>query len=467
MNQPTDSPSPGAGRTNEFMKTWLGRTLVTIGVLTVAAGSMFSVGTSAAYATTDATADPTASTVPPIVKSDARPAGPFVDILEVDGRIDPVTADFVLKSLKKAKRDRAQAVVIQLNSPGSVLSTAQMDELTSAMSAPGQVPVAVWVGPSGARARQGAVELLGAVDFVGVGGKVAVQPPGSEALNAKQAIDTEVADVQAPVLADFIGQLDGKTFDGVTLDTAAAPEKGKDGRQTASLKTVRFQRLGLLQQLLHNMANPGITFLLLTIGLALAVFEFYTGGVGVAGAVAVFCAGLGAYGLGVLPTRPIGAVMVVGAFVALAIDVQAGQPRFWTAVGTVALAAGSRVLFAGGVSVPLWWAAVVVVMIVVFMVGGMPTMIRTRFATPTIGRESMIGELGIARTDVSPDGVVTVNGAPWKARTNRATPILVGSPLRVAAIDGLVLEVEPLEGAAKDHRERRVVSEASPKGASE
>jgi membrane-bound serine protease (ClpP class) len=431
------------------------RTLLMIAALAVAGASSLTFGASSAAATSDAPSPAPSSLAPSVAPSDARPDGPFVDILEVDGRIDPVTADFVLASLKKAKRDKAQVVVIQLNSPGSVLSVSQMDELTTAISAPGQVPVAVWVGPSGARARQGAVELLGVADFVGVGGKVDVQPAGSESLNAQQAIDTEVADVQAPVLADFIGQLDGRTLDGHKLDTAQAPIKAKDGRQTASLKTVRFQRLGLLQQLLHNMANPGITFLLLTIGLALAVFEFYTGGVGVAGAVAVFCAGLGAYGLGVLPTRPLGAVMVVGAFVALAIDVQAGQPRFWTAVGTVSLAAGSRVLFTNGVSVPLWWAAIVVIMIVVFMVGGMPTMIRTRFATPTIGRESMIGELGTARTDVSPDGVVTIKGAPWKARTNRATPISAGSALRVAAIDGLVLEVEPLEGAARDHRESR------------
>ena len=257
------------------------------------------------------------------------------------------------------------------------------------------------------------------------------------------------------MLADFIGQLDGKTLAGQTLDTAGDTVKQANGRETAQLRTVRFQRLGLLQQLLHNMANPGITFLVLTIGLALAVFEFFTGGVGIAASVAVICAGLGAYGLGVLPTRPLGAFLVVASFLAFAVDVQAGQPRFWTGVATVALSAGSLLLFGSGVSVPLWWAAIVVVMIVVFMVGGMPTMIRTRFATPTIGRESMVGELGTARTDVSPDGVVEVKGAPWRARTNRSTPITAGSPLRVASIDGLVLEVEPLEGAARDHRERR------------
>jgi membrane-bound serine protease (ClpP class) len=84
------------------------------------------------------------------------------------------------------------------------------------------------------------------------------------------------------------------------------------------------------------------------------------------------------------------------------------------------------------------------------MVNGMPSMVRTRFATPTIGRESMIGELGHARDAISPEGVVTVLGAPWRARTNRATPIAAGDAIRVVAIDGLLLEVEPLEGAARD-----------------
>ena len=66
----------------------------------------------------------------------------------------------------------------------------------------------------------------------------------------------------------------------------------------------------------------------------------------------------------------------------------------------------------------------------------------------------MIGEVGTAETAVDPDGVVLVRDAPWRARTNRATPIKAGEPVRVADIDGLVLEVEPLEGAARDYRER-------------
>ena len=75
-------------------------------------------------------------------------------------------------------------------------------------------------------------------------------------------------------------------------------------------------------------------------------------------------------------------------------------------------------------------------------------MVRTRFSTPTIGRGWMIGEEGEAVTAVDPEGVVRVRGAPWRARTNRATPVPAGDPVRVVEVDGLLLEVEPLEGAA-------------------
>ena len=96
---------------------------------------------------------------------------------------------------------------------------------------------------------------------------------------------------------------------------------------------------------------------------------------------------------------------------------------------------------------------------VLAFVVGMPSMVRTRFATPTIGREWMIGELGEVVEAVDPDGVVSVRSARWRARTNRATPVAAGEPVRVVAIDGVTLEVEPLEGAARDHRERRAKPE--------
>ena len=89
-----------------------------------------------------------------------------------------------------------------------------------------------------------------------------------------------------------------------------------------------------------------------------------------------------------------------------------------------------------------------------FMLGGMTAMIRSRFSTPTVGREGMIGEDGTAEVAVDPDGVVLIRGARWRARTNRATPIQAGDPVKVVAVEGLVLEVEPPEGGAQDYRER-------------
>ena len=86
---------------------------------------------------------------------------------------------------------------------------------------------------------------------------------------------------------------------------------------------------------------------------------------------------------------------------------------------------------------------------------GMPSMVRTRFSTPTIGREWMIGEEGLALSEVDPDGTVSVRRAHWPARTNRATPIAAGATIRVVGIEGIMLEVEPETGGARDYRERR------------
>jgi len=75
--------------------------------------------------------------------------------------------------------------------------------------------------------------------------------------------------------------------------------------------------------------------------------------------------------------------------------------------------------------------------------------VRNRFSVPTVGRDSMIGEVGEAHTDLNPDGVVTVRGAPWRARTGRAHPVPKGGAVRVVAVDRLVLQVEPGDVAAE------------------
>jgi len=211
--------------------------------------------------------------------------------------------------------------------------------------------------------------------------------------------------------------------------------------------------LGLVDQLAHTVGSPPVAYLLFVIGMALLLFELYTAGVGVAGVVGASFVLLGGYGLAVLPTNPWAVGLLVFAMFGFGIDVQTGVPRVWTGIAAVSYLLGSVFLYDGRT---LSWITLLISVLgmVLAMLGGMPAMVRSRFSTPTIGREWMVGEEGVAATAVDPDGTVLVRDAPWRARTNRATPIASGAPVRVAAIDGLVLEVEPLDGAARDHRAR-------------
>src|SRR5207237_406355 len=159
-----------------------------------------------------------------------------------------------------------------------------------------------------------------------------------------------------------------------------------------------------------------------------------------AAAVGAGCLVLAAYGLDVLPTRPLGLALVVVGIAGFAIDVQAGAPRAWTVIGAAALTAGSLWLYRAH-HVAWWTVLLVVAGTVLFTVGGMTAMVRARFSTATIGRQSMIGETGEAAGRLDPEGTVRVRGALWPARTNRATPIAPGAGVRVVAIDGLRLEV--------------------------
>jgi len=388
----------------------------------------------------------------------AAPPSRAVDVIEVSGRIDPIEADFVKRSLRQAEQNDDEVLVIQLDSPGALIDRTSLDVLAFRLSH-ARVPVAVWVGPSGSRAYGGANRLVAAAALAGMApgthvGKNPGGPRGSplsvpRALGADQARAGGATGVVAPTLGEFIVGLDGQTVGGRVLSTARVVNQGQNQRREAS-GNVRFAKLGIGERVLHAAASPQVAYLLLVIGLLLIVFEFFTAGVGLAGAVGAGSLILAAYGLGVLPTSPLGLGLVVLGVVGLAVDVQAGAPRAWTVIGTVALAVGSWRLFGEGVSVS--WIAIVAVVAgsAVLMVAGMASMLRARFSTPTIGRESMVGRMGEADTGIDPDGTVRVGGALWRARTNRATPIVSGAPVRVVAIDGLLLEVEPETGGARD-----------------
>lgn len=427
-------------------------------------------GLAACSASSDTAAD---------VPAGAVPAVPAVDVVEISGLIDPVVVDFVERRLDDAVADGSQAVILQLNSRGAVVDEATLVGLAERIAA-AEVPVGIWVGPSGARAYEAAGQLLGVADVTGLAPGSRIGNIGeplvvdgtpldwgdatatliTSSVGAEEARRSgvlrrgaEVNDRQTATLGEFFDVLDGVEVDGRTLDTTEVVQQDGAAASRQPIAQARFFKLELLPRLMHTVASPPVAYLLLIIGLALLVFEFFTAGVGVAGGVGVVSLVLAAYGVVALPTRWWALALIVVAVLAYAVDVQTGVPRFWTAAATVAFVIGSLFLFE---DLPLSWLTLLVGIggIVLAFVAGMPSMVRARFATPTIGREWMIGELGEAIGPIDPDGVVSVAGARWAARTNRATPLPAGARARVVAIDGTTLEVEPETGGARDHRER-------------
>jgi len=405
-----------------------------------------------------------------------------VDVVEVSGLIDSIVADNIASSLERSQTNGAQAVILQVNTRGTVIGRERMTELLTTIAA-SKVPVAIWVGPSGARAYGLPAQMLAVADVTAMAPGTKVGRTGTLlTVNDKQltfgmaddelysgsvgfldarkknVLKFSTDDRGVPVLRNMLYALDGLKVRGTTLDTVTDVLDAK-GQVSREATTVRFFKLGLVPRLLHTVASPPSAYLMLTIGLALLIFEFFTAGIGVGAVVGAVCLILGCMGIGALPMSGVGVGLLLAAMVAFAIDVQVGVPRFWTGVGLFFYTIASFTMFRSvdGLTMRPSWLTLLVGIggIALSFVAGMPSMVRTRFATPTIGRDNLVGTTGIAVGDINPVGIVMVDGAKWQARTNRATPLAANDPIRVASIDGITLQVEPLEGAAKDYREAR------------
>ena len=412
---------------------------------------------------------------------DAKKLAP-VDVVEVSGMVDSIVADSIEKAITRSQGNGAQALVLQLNTRGAVVGRDRMAEVLTAI-ADSKIPVAIWVGPSGARAYGLPAQMLAVADVTAMAPGARIGRTGTmltvndaqvsfgmaddtlatgtlgflEAREQK-ALKFSTDDRGVPVLRNMLYALDNLTIRGSTLDTVT-DVLNSSGQVTREATTVRFFKLGLVPRLLHTVANPPSAYLLVTIGLALLVFEFFTAGIGIGAFVGAICLILGCMGMGAVPMNGVGVALLLAAFVAFAVDVQVGVPRLWTGVGLVLYTIASFTMFQSvdGLSMRPGWLSLSVCIssVALTFIAGMPSMVRTRFATPTIGRENLVGTTGVAVGDVNPEGIVLVDGAKWHARTNRATPLANNAAMRVVGIDGVTLQVEPLEGAAKDYREAR------------
>jgi len=407
-----------------------------------------------------------------------------VDVFEVSGLLDSVMVDAIEDAIATSEGNGSQALILQLNTGGAVVTDERMTELLQRV-ADAKVAIGLWVGPSRDAHTYGRpAQLFGVADVTAMvagtrightgelleldGAEVDLGAGAEQLRNGTMSfaqartlgvLRLDITDEGVPTVRSMVLALDGvRLDDGTVLDTVVQ-ELNDEGDSQNMSTLVRFSSIGLIDELFHTVASPPIAFLFFIIGFCLLIFELFTAGVGIAGFIGLVLTVLGCYGFAELPTRPGAIALLVLAMVAFAIDVQVGIPRLWTGVGTILFALGAWFLFdpLPGNDLRLSWftLAVAIIGVLLTFVVGMPSMVRTRFATPTIGRDWMIGSSGLAVGAIDPEGVAQVGESKWRARTNRATPLAAGAELRVVAIDGVTLEVAPMEGAARDYRERR------------
>jgi membrane-bound serine protease (ClpP class) len=391
-----------------------------------------------------------------------------VRIAKVAGLIDPVVMAYVLDQLDRAEADPdSLGLIIWMNSNGSVLNDDEYLELAQRLRDT-PLQIGLWVGQTGSAARGGSAELASVVDVVGITPNSSIGDIGERRIPAEwgDAFAAAELDLTSSVIgadeAVQSGLSVGPLANVVQIGSFATEFDGfevfrcadADG-QLVTLPTTRIIITGLplSSQLFHTVASPEVAYLFLVIGLSLLVFELFTAGVGIAGVLGAGFTALGCYGLAILPTRWWAIGLLLLSLILMAVDIQTNVPRFYTMAGLVAFVIGTWFLY-DGVPMSRVTVAAGIIGAVLYAYTGMPSMVRTRFSTPTIGRKWMIGEMGTALTGVDPEGTVQVRDVAWRAITNRATPVEKGQPVRVVGIDRLILEIEPEEGAARDYRER-------------
>jgi membrane-bound serine protease (ClpP class) len=414
----------------------------------------------------------------------AQDGGRVVEVIELQGIIDPTTANYLRERLDAAQDEGVHAAIIKLDTPGG-LDISMRDMIKEILNS--DVPTVVWIAPRGARAASAGTFItyaanlaymaeateLGAATPVSLGDSSEVLDRkitedavafirdlaatrgrnadwaedavrNAASLGASEAVGMNVVDGIASSLSEILQALDGqqvKVADGSTVTLETWDEA--TGRPSA---TVRFQDMNLLQQVLHAVTNPEIAFFLILIGAFGIIFELYNPGIGLAGILGGISLLLGFYSLSVLPTNWLGVLLIVASVIFFVIDLQVAGLGVFTAGGVASLIVGGLLLFAGASSevqvAPVAIGAAVVLSLL-FFISVMAAALRVRLRRPITGEEAIVGMIGEAKTDIAPEGTVMTKGTLWRARTME-TGIAAGSRVKVMATEGLVLLVEPL-----------------------
>ncbi len=402
--------------------------------------------------------------------------------LVINDTIHPITEEYIGRALEQAKLEKADAVIIELRTPGGlVTSTRGIVEKILAS----EVPVIVYVTPSGGYAASAGFFILQAAD-------VAVMAPGtntgaahpvlgggqkmddvlkgkmendaaafmrsfvskrgrnvevaesavllSKSFTDKEALDKKVIDFVAKDQADLLTQLDGRTvqrFNGssVTLRVAG--------------KAVRPFEMTLKQQIMAFLMDPNVAYILFSIGMLALYAEFNNPGAVLPGVVGLICVLLGVFAFNLLPVRFAAVAMIIGAFILFALEVKFTSHGILGIGGTVMMVLGALLLVDAPIPemrIKIWTALAVSIPIAVISVFLMSIGLRAHQNKVVTGMEGMIGQVGTVQTALNPSGKVFVFGETWNAVA--ATPVDAGARVVVRKVQGLELEVEPVNDAA-------------------
>ena len=343
----------------------------------------------------------------------------YVEVFEVSGLLDQVLASALEDSITDAQTSGANALILQLNSKQAVISNERLVSIGQAFMN-SSIPIEVWVGPSGSTAQGKVAQLALVADSLGVSigssigktgeivfserefGPVLIEKTNllrDDILQWDDAIEADLVQCERvsvdelgktltekeqlarcanPTLGDFLVNRD--SFISEVIETDAGP-------RLSPLTKTKINRLNLIDQLMHTVASPPITYLLLVSGLALLLFEFFSIGIGIAGVIGAISVALSSYGLTILPIRPWALLLIFFSMIAFAIDIQTVVPRIWTLIGQVMFTVGTIFLY-NQTNVQMSWIpmSVGIIGMLVLMARGMPIMIRGRFATTQIER---------------------------------------------------------------------------------
>jgi membrane-bound serine protease (ClpP class) len=408
-----------------------------------------------------------AQAVPPA--SGSRPcATGHVDYFELTGVIDQVSAQALNQQISAAEAGCSDVLVVRLDTPGGL--TVSVSSLVNHILS-STVPIVMWVAPQGARAAGAGVFLATAASLVVMAPGTSLGPVAPVNLDARPASAAPAMAALRQVAAER-GRSSPLPGPSATISDAQAAQSGFAAFQAGELGTLlqnlpgrrvtaggtsstlsvggaglRFHKMSVWARLVHSADRPAVAYMLVLLGLFGLVFELYFPGIGAAGLMGGAALGLGLYGFSILPTSWLALCLVVVGVCLFVPDLHMGGLGVFTGTGTLALLVGSIFLLPRAqpaLALP-WWAIVAgVAGTLVFFISVMTAAMRSRFARPPAGAEGLLGGIGIARTDLAPDGEVTADGALWRARTLGAA-IAEGSRVRVRSVSGLLLLVEPLD----------------------